>query len=63
VQKKRYPEHIIKRKFAAWMSAMRSVTDNAIELGKNLSIAYNLQCQAKMKGKCALGPFLSILVI
>jgi F-type H+-transporting ATPase subunit gamma len=26
----------------AWMSAKSSVTDNAIELSKNLSIAYNL---------------------
>ncbi|KAG2637291.1 ATP synthase subunit gamma, chloroplastic [Panicum virgatum] len=36
---------------AARMSAMSSATDNAIELRKNLSIAYNRQRQAKITGE------------
>lgn len=36
---------------AARMSAMSSATDNAIELKKNLSIAYNRQRQAKITGE------------
>ena len=36
---------------AARMSAMSSATDNAIELAKNLSIAYNRQRQAKITGE------------
>lgn len=36
---------------AARMSAMSSATDNAIELKKNLSIAYNRKRQAKITGE------------